>query len=989
MAKNEAKIKFSAETGDFNQQIKSANDEMSMLRAELKLNETQMKTTGTSADGLKNKHKILSSQLDAAKNKTDALNKKVEKAVEIFGENSTEATKLKTQLLNAKTAEEKIKQEVNKCNEELKEQKTSSDNLKESLDGVDKEARETSEGFTIMKGAAADLVADGISSVVDGFINVGKEAFTMSTDIDQATNDFIAQTGLSAEAAENFESVMIDIYNNNFGESFDDIADSMATVRTNMGNMDNGQLQSATQNALLLRDTFEFDVNESTRAASMLMTQFGVDSDTAFSLIASGAQHGLNKNGDLLDVINEYSVQFKDAGFGAEEMFGMLVNGSDAGTWSVDKLGDAVKEFNIRASDGTVSASIIENAEAFGLTKTEAESLASEVESGSVEAYKKLRDQLSGVDDDTKRYQIGVEMFGTMWEDLGENTVMALLDTESEISATTGALDELNAVKYDDLGSAIEGIKRNLQTSVTGPIKDNVMPAVNEFVQDVDWEGVGNTIGEVFGVAVDGALAMVEGVREAVSWMKEHQGAVAAVATVVGVLAAAITAYNVVQGIKAAMEAANVTTVWALVSAHVAQAAAAVAAVAPYVLVAAAIAAVIAVIVLCVKHWDTIKAKITEVAQKVKDKVLEIKNNISQKLNEARQKAVEIFNNIKTGITDKISQAKTKVVELFNKIRTGVAEKITLLYTKVTTVFSNLKNKITTMISTAKNNVVTFFNNMRTGVAEKITLLYSKVTSVFSTLKNKITTMISTAKNNVVNFFEKIRTGVATKVLALYSNVTSIFSTLKNKISTMISTARTNILNIIDGLRTNFTSKVTSIRDKVSGIFSNLKDKLTGPVDQARSIIERTVDKIKGIFNFSWSLPKLKIPKISVTGGKAPYGIAGQGSLPKFSITWHKEGAIFKRPTVFDTRSGLHGVGEAGAEAILPIDKLKDYIADTVEDKMNVVNLGALADAIERLADRPIDFNINGRKFAEATAGDSDRVNGLRSSFLNRGLALG
>ena len=69
--------------------------------------------------------------------------------------------------------------------------------------------------------------------------------------------------------------------------------------------------------------------------------------------------------------------------------------------------------------------------------------------------------------------------------------------------------------------------------------------------------------------------------------------------------------------------------------------------------------------------------------------------------------------------------------------------------------------------------------------------------------------------------------------------------------------------------------------------------------------------------------------------------------------------------------------------------KLKDYIADTVEDKMNVVNLGALADAIERLADRPIDFNINGKKFAEATAGDSDRVNGLRSSFLNRGLALG
>ena len=134
------------------------------------------------------------------------------------------------------------------------------------------------------------------------------------------------------------------------------------------------------------------------------------------------------------------------------------------------------------------------------------------------------------------------------------------------------------------------------------------------------------------------------------------------------------------------------------------------------------------------------------------------------------------------------------------------------------------------------------------------------------------------------------------------------------------------------------------------------------------------------------SLPKIKLPHFKITGElslKPP-------SVPKLSIEWYKDGGIMTRPTIFGFNgANLMAGGEAGAEAILPIEKLKDYIADTVEDKMNVVNLGALADSIEKLAQRPIDFNVNGRKFAEATAGDSDKVNGLRHSLLNRGLAIG
>ena len=648
MAKNEAKIKFTAETGEFNKSIQNANREMSELRAEFKLNETQMKSTGATVEALEKKHEILQNQLSASESKTEALNQKVQKAVEIFGENSQEASKLRVQLMNTETAEEKLRKAVSQCVDELAELKGESENsrnafeklsatideqqneldqlkqaysnavlehgalskeartlakqiktvsgdldanqksmarvedaankLDNSLEQVDETAEKVSEGFTVMKGAMADLAADGIEKIISGFSEIVKGAFVMTNDIDKATNTFIAKTGESIENAEQFEDVMVNIYNNNYGESFEDIADAMSTVKTSLGDLDPGHLQNLTQQGLILRDTFDMDVNESIRAVNSMMDQFGITAADAYSLIAQGAQNGLNQNGDLLDVVNEYSVQFKNAGYSAEDMFNMLANGVEAGTWSVDKLGDAVKEFNIRASDGTVGEAIKENAKAFGLTKNEAKTLAAEVESGSVGAYQKLAETLRSVDDDTQRYQLGVAMFGTMWEDLGEDAVMALLDTKGQISTTKDALAEIDAVKYDDLGSAIEGIKRNLETSVADPIKENVMPAVNEFVQDVDWQGVGNTIGEVFGVAVEGAIALVGAVKEAVQWMQEHKAVVAAVAAGVGILATAITAYNVVQGIKTAMEAANVTTVWGLVAAHIAQAAAAMAA---------------------------------------------------------------------------------------------------------------------------------------------------------------------------------------------------------------------------------------------------------------------------------------------------------------------------------------------------------------------------------------------------------------------------
>lgn len=121
----------------------------------------------------------------------------------------------------------------------------------------------------------------------------------------------------------------------------------------------------------------------------------------------------------------------------------------------------------------------------------------------------------------------------------------------------------------------------------------------------------------------------------------------------------------------------------------------------------------------------------------------------------------------------------------------------------------------------------------------------------------------------------------------------------------------------------------------VQNTFGKIKDTIADKIDGARESVKKAIDKIKGLFPLSIGkiFSNLKIPKISVSGGKAPFGIAGKGKLPSFDVKWNAQGAVFDEPTIFGTRKGFQGVGEAGPEAVAPIDTLQAYIRDAVKDR--------------------------------------------------------
>ena len=323
--------------------------------------------------------------------------------------------------------------------------------------------------------ATAGKWAAGIATAAATLaVAVGSAAMGVSMDVDSAMNDFAASTGTAVEELGKYEDAMLNIYNNNFGESFEDIAASMAEIKKIMGeDIGAEELEEMTTNALMLRDTFEFEVSESVRAANSLMDQFGISGKEAYNLIAQGAQSGLNQNGDLLDVLNEYSVQFSALGYDAEDMFNMLANGAESGTWSVDKLGDAMKEFNIRLSDGTANDAL----EQLGFNVDEVNA---KYAAGGEEAQGATQDilaALQSVENENERYLLGQQLMGTMWEDLGEDAIAALLDTEGAISNTKDAMTDIANVKYDDLGSMIEGLKRNFETLLL-PLGNALIPMI-------------------------------------------------------------------------------------------------------------------------------------------------------------------------------------------------------------------------------------------------------------------------------------------------------------------------------------------------------------------------------------------------------------------------------------------------------------------------------------------------------------------------------
>lgn len=471
---------------------------------------------------------------------------------------------------------------------------------------------------------------------------IGTTAVNAAEDFQKSLNSLEASTGIESQMMGEMRDVMLDIYNNNFGESFEDIGKAMGVINQQTG-ASGDELTALTQSAIALRDTFDFEVNESMRAANMLMTQFGMDGEAAYNLIAQGAQWGLDKNGDLLDTINEYSVHFQQMGFDSEQMFNMLANGAAAGTFSVDKLGDAVKEFGIRSKDGSTASS-----EAFAALGLNATTMTNQFAAGGTTAsaaFETVTTKLLAMKDPVAQNTAGVALFGTQWEDLGVKGVAALVSTEGEITKNKDALGQINAVKYDTFGEAMTGIKRQMETGILIPLGEKILPKLNEFATWIQ-ENMPKII-EKFKEVAEKVVKFKDDTIALMDKLTPLFAGIAAGAVTFGIYTLAINASAIATGIWTTVTgiATAAGTAFGAVLAFITS---------PIGLVVVAITALVAAGVLLYQNWDVIKVKAIEIFnfiyEWIKNKITFIVNLFFETNKEMYRIGANMFNNLWDGI---------------------------------------------------------------------------------------------------------------------------------------------------------------------------------------------------------------------------------------------------------------------------------------------------------------------------------------------------
>lgn len=439
--------------------------------------------------------------------------------------------------------------------ESLSEANAAASEATEELSQATEQASEEAEnsgksGVDAIAGVAGALAAAGITAKVK---EIGEAVYQLSETFTEAEKIIVASTGATGQELGNLSNSALNIFASSSAEGLDEVAAGMTAVRTATG-LAGQQLEEATDYALVFNNALGYEVSESSRTAGALMKNFGITAEEAYNLMVIGAQNGADKNGDLLDVLNEYSAQYAALGLSAEEFMSSLIDGADAGVFSVDKVGDAVKEFNIRAKDGSDTT-----AEAFELLGMNADTMSARFAAGGETArtaFFEVVNALDSMSDPMEKNAAAVGLFGTMYEDLEASILPVLANVEG---GTIEMHDALGTVSEDaqSLGDKWQEAGNSISAAFTTAIEPSVTGISGAFADLA--KGTGDFLNEhpavtkaitAIGVGLGVAVVAIAGVSVA------SLTAIPAVAALGTAISAAIWPITAIAAAVAAVTAA-------------------------------------------------------------------------------------------------------------------------------------------------------------------------------------------------------------------------------------------------------------------------------------------------------------------------------------------------------------------------------------------------------------------------------------------------
>ena len=302
---------------------------------------------------------------------------------------------------------------------------------------------------------------------------------------------------------------------------------------------------------------------------------------------------------------------------------------------------------------------------------------------------------------------------------------------------------------------------------------------------------------------------------------------------------------------------------------------------------------------------------------------------------------LDVFIGIFTGNWD---QAWTGVKEIFSFIWEGIKGILSTAINIISGVIDVALSRIDSTWTDIWTGIKTFFENLWNGISSFFSGIWDSITTLVTTALTAISTFFSTTwtaiKTTVTTIWTGIRTAISTALTAISTNISSVWTSIKTTITTVITSIRTGITTAFTTVRTTISNIFSGILSTATSVWNSIKSAITTPIENAKNAVQNAINRIKGFFNFSWSLPRLKLPHLSITGG---FSIAPP-SVPHFSISWYKKamrnGMILDSPTIFGMKGNtLLGAGEAGSETVVGTNSLMSMIQKAVGQTGTIINM--------------------------------------------------
>lgn len=337
--------------------------------------------------------------------------------------------------------------------------------------------------------------------------------------------------------------------------------------------------------------------------------------------------------------------------------------------------------------------------------------------------------------------------------------------------------------------------------------------------------------------------------------------------------------------------------------------------------------------------WETIKNIVTVGIMAVKEIISAAFQIITLPFRfiweNCKDTVLSIWETIKSVIGEKIDAVKEKITTVTTAISNVASAAWNAISSTASSLWEGIKGTIGSKIDAANEKVSTATSTITSVASSAWSSVSSTASSLWSTISSTVSSKISAASSAVSSATSTITSVASSAWSSVSSAASSKWESVRSTISSKLSSAQSTVSSLMSGITSTMSSGLSSALSTVSGKFSSIYSTISSKMSAARDAVGNAISALKSKFNFSWSLPHLKLPHVSISGSFS----INPPSVPHFGISWYKDGGILTRPTIFGAAgNNLLAGGEAGAEAVVPLATLWDKLETMITSVFNTAS---------------------------------------------------